>query len=124
MRVQRGRRREVPETYRRANSRQGRRHGIDRQHSLARALSTQWQRHEHLHGPQSNRQVAGREGPALRRVREGAAELLRGVAVGKKGKAATRRYPAAGSRHRTAVRSHVTLKSTGTLWDELKHRTN
>src|SRR5262245_34808921 len=53
-------------------------------------------------------EVAGREGPALHRIRAGDAQLLRGVGVGEKSQAATRGSPAAGSGHRTAIRSHMT----------------
>src|SRR6187401_884345 len=63
-------RRETSKALRWPNPRQDRRHGADRRSALARALRAERDGHEHVDGTQANRQMEGREGSALHRVRE------------------------------------------------------
>ena len=57
-------------------------------------------RDERLDGTQANWKMESREGPALHRLRQGPArQVLRGLDVGKKSGAATRRAAAIARRH-------------------------
>src|SRR5262249_58474042 len=101
----RGRRREIPQTFRWANPCQAHWHGADGQRALARPLSAQWNGDEYFNGSQESRQIASRTGPALHRARGGTnTDMLRRMDLRKRGRAAKRRpvavagYPRAGER--------------------------
>src|SRR5262245_43294551 len=105
---ERSRRREIRKTYGWADPRQAQRHGTDGQRALARSLSTQWNCDEYFNGAQANRQMAGREGPALQRVRESAdADVLRRMDRRKRRRAATRRFVAVAGHARAVERTQL-----------------
>src|SRR5262249_2828963 len=95
---------------------QDRRHGARPRSALARALRAQRNRDQQFDGTQANRQMAHREGPALYRVRQGAAgQMLRGMDVGEKGRAATRETIAVARDTRAADQGKAMLKKRMTL---------